>query len=220
MIQRQLEPEVMDQAADAAAYDAMDHNAPNHAFVDRLVELGAYGGMLDIGTGPGHIPLLICQRLPDAGQIVGVDPSQAMLDIAQRHLDLSPHIDQVTYQQADARQLPFDDESFDTVFSNTILHHIDDPRPVLREAWRVLRPGGCFLVRDLFRPDSHDQVEQLVAQHAGDASQQQQQLFRQSLIAALTPDELQAMVDELKLPRVSVVVDSDRHVSIQAPREV
>ena len=54
-MQRTLEPEVMDTPEEADGYDAMDHSQANAAFVGRLVELGARGRMLDIGTGPGHI---------------------------------------------------------------------------------------------------------------------------------------------------------------------
>ena len=62
-MQRQLEPEVMDDLQEAVAYDRMDHVQPNEAFVARLIELGAHGRMLDIGTGPGHIPLLVCEKI-------------------------------------------------------------------------------------------------------------------------------------------------------------
>ena len=55
-MERELEPEYMDTEDEAASYAAMDHSAPNAAFVARLVELGAAGRMLDVGCGPGHIP--------------------------------------------------------------------------------------------------------------------------------------------------------------------
>ena len=48
-MERELEPEFMDDAAEASSYDAMDHSLPNSAFVDRLVELGASGLILDLG---------------------------------------------------------------------------------------------------------------------------------------------------------------------------
>ena len=62
---RVLEPEVMDTEEDAREYDAMDHSEPNGALVARLIELGARGRMLDIGTGPGHIPIMICERIAE-----------------------------------------------------------------------------------------------------------------------------------------------------------
>jgi ubiquinone/menaquinone biosynthesis C-methylase UbiE len=213
-MERELEPEVMETRRDAEAYDAMDHGAPNTAFVDRLVQLGAGGYSLDIGTGNGLIPLRYCDRAQDA-ICVGVDMSQNMIDIAMRHRATSRVAGRVTFKIADARQLHFDDGAFDTVFSNTIMHHMDDPRPYLAEAWRVLRRGGVLLIRDLFRPADGVTVEALVAQHCGGEDAYGQQLFRQSLIAAFTPDELRQIVADLGWANVEVVVDTDRHVSIQ-----
>src|SRR5262245_4107858 len=100
---RILEPEVMDTAEDAAAYDVMDHSEPNARFVARLVELGARGTMLDVGTGPGHIPLLVCERIPDA-RVIGVDLSTHMLRHAERHRQASPHRDRVEFRLADAKR--------------------------------------------------------------------------------------------------------------------
>ena len=141
MLSRVLETEVMDTDEDANEYDAMDHTEANAAFVERLLELEARGRMLDIGTGPGHIPLLVCERVADA-EVVGIDLAERMLAIAERHRKVSPHRERVSYRKADAKGLDFPDASFDAVFSNTILHHIPDPLPFLAEARRVLRPGG------------------------------------------------------------------------------
>ena len=213
-MQRELEPEVMADAAEAVAYDAMDHSGPNQAFVERLVELGAAGHMLDIGTGPGHIPLLVCEAI-DGCHVTGVDLSAEMLAIAQRRRDASAFADRIVYRVADAKGLPFPDGRFDTVFSNTILHHLVDPRTLLAEAWRVLRPGGVLLIRDLFRPADQRTLDDLVRTYAGEESIDQRKLFRDSLKAALSVDELRAIADELGLSDVSVVVDTDRHMSLQ-----
>jgi ubiquinone/menaquinone biosynthesis C-methylase UbiE len=147
--------------------------------------------MLDIGTGPGHIPLLVCERIGDA-ELVGIDLATTMLEHANRHRLASPHAHRIEYRIADAKRLDFPDNAFDTVFSNTILHHIPDPEPFLAEARRALRPGGCLLIRDLFRPDTQAQVDQLVERHAAGASPYQAELFRASLHAALTMDNAQA----------------------------
>lgn len=216
MLERVLEVEVMDTPEEARDYDAMDNRAPNEAFTQRLAELGAQGRMLDIGTGPGHIPLLVAGRIAEC-TIVGVDLSQNMLELAERHRAASPAGGRVAFRLANAKGLPFEDASFDTVFSNTILHHIPDPRPFLREAWRVLRPGGVFLIRDLFRPETEAALAGLVALHAAEATPEQRQLLADSLRAALTPEELRELVRELGLDRegVEVSIDSDRHASIQ-----
>ena len=216
-MQRVLEPEVMDGRREAAAYDAMDHSQPNEAFVRRLVELGASGWMLDIGTGPGQIPLLACQRVAGCS-VLGVDRSEPMLQIALAHRDAEPFADRICYLQSDAKLLPFADQVFDAVFSNTILHHLADPTPMLRESWRVLRTGGTWLIRDLVRPPTRRQLDMLVHRHAGQCTRQQQAMFADSLAAALTFQELRDMVGQL-VPdsKVQVVIDTDRHASIQKP---
>ena len=216
-MQRVLEPEVMDTPEEAAAYDAMDHSEPNAAFVARLAELGARGAMLDIGCGPGHVALLVAERFPDA-RVLGVDLSKHMLERAEEHRARSAHADRIEFRVADAKGLGLPDASFDTVFSNTILHHIPDPVPFLREAARVLAPGGALLIRDLFRPADQATVERLVAEHAADADAEQRELFRASLCAAFTPDELRELAARAGLERAEVVVDTDRHMSLQIPR--
>src|ERR1700741_3704425 len=116
------EPEAMDTAEEALAYDAMDNSGPNRAFVERLVTLGATGRVLDLGTGPGQIPLLLVERLADV-TVVGIDLSEHMLRLAAAHRLRSPHAARVEFQKVDAKHLPFPRDSFDVVCSNTILHH-------------------------------------------------------------------------------------------------
>ena len=212
-MERTLEPEVMDTAEEADGYDAMDHSEPNRVFVERLVELGARGSVLDIGTGPGHIPLLVCERIPGT-RVVAIDLAQHMLAHAERHRAASPFKDRVSFRLADAKGLDFPDASFDTVYSNTILHHIPDPRPFLSEAWRVLKPGGVLLIRDLFRPATPERALELVRLHAGDENDYNRELFRASLHAALEPDELAAIAAEAGLAGVELTIDSDRHMSL------
>jgi ubiquinone/menaquinone biosynthesis C-methylase UbiE len=208
------EPEVMDTADEAAAYDSMDHERVNGDFVERLIALGARGRMLDIGTGPGHIPLLVVDRVADC-TVVAVDLSPAMLEIAGRRVASSAHQGRIELRLADAKALDLEDDSFDAVFSNTILHHFGDPRPFLREAARVLCPGGALLIRDLYRPDSDAAADRLVAAHAAGAGPVGQALLRASLCAAFTPAELRALADECGLAGAELVIDTDRHMSLQ-----
>jgi ubiquinone/menaquinone biosynthesis C-methylase UbiE len=214
MLSRVLEPEVMDEATEAAEYDAMNNDAPNAAVVARLVELGAGGWMLDIGTGPGHIPVLVCAAIPGA-RVVGVDLSAPMLVHAERRRAASPFADRIELRVANATGLDFPDAAFDAVYSNTILHHLPDPLPFVREAWRVLRPGGALLIRDLFRPENETTLARLTTLYCADCTPRQRRQFADSLKAALTPDETRALLAEAGMPGAEVTIDSDRHVSIQ-----
>ena len=216
-MKRILEPEVMDTEEDAREYDEMEHGEANGSFVGRLVELGARGSLLDIGTGPGHLPLMVCDHIADA-RIIGIDLAREMLAIANRRRERSAHAHRIEYRLADAKALAFENDSFDAVYSNTILHHIPDPLPFLREARRVLRPGGVLLIRDLFRPSSEEQLARLVELHAAQATPYQRALFTASLRAAFTPAELRELADAADLHDAAVVIDSDRHMSLQIPR--
>ena len=218
-MERVLEPEWMDDADEARAYAAMDHREPNAAFIARLVELGAGGRVLDLGTGPGNIPLRILHG-GLARRIVAVDAAWHMLALAHDQHIATPANGRLHLVQADVKRLPFADASFDTVISNTVLHHLPEPGLLLREAARVAHPGGCVLIRDLFRPHSPDELEQLVQRHAGDQAPEQQQLLRQSLHAALRPDELEELASRCGLSDTTIVVDTDRHMSLQRRRDV
>ncbi len=219
-MKRILEPEYMDDEQEAMDYDAMDHRDVNTAFVERMAELGFSGRILDLGCGPGHIPPLIVDRLPQVRQVTGLDAASSMLTLAERRRASASRPEAITYTQGDAKGLPFADNSFDGVVSNTVLHHIPDPLPFLKEANRVLKGCGGLLIRDLFRPDDLDCVQRLVDLHAGGASEEQRALFHASLCAALTPEELTQVAQEAGITNFEVVVDSDRHMSLQRrPRQ-
>jgi ubiquinone/menaquinone biosynthesis C-methylase UbiE len=128
---------------------------------------------------------------------------------------LSINGEQVEFVHADAKGIGSEDNSFDSVFSNSILHHIPEPIDFLREAWRVLKPGGMLLIRDLFRPDSEERARELVAMYAVEESQHAQDLFYDSLCAALRPDELDALAKEIGIRNYKIITDSDRHMSLQ-----
>jgi ubiquinone/menaquinone biosynthesis C-methylase UbiE len=81
----------------------------------------------------------------DAGS-VGVDHSPALIDIARR-LTADERLDNdVTYQAGDAHRLPYPDGELFIVTLHTLISHVDDPLQVLREARRVVRPGGTVAI--------------------------------------------------------------------------
>src|SRR5262245_56595824 len=91
--------------------------------------------LLDLGCGPGTIT---------AGLAEAIAPGIATgVDIARSDVPAP-----VVFVEADARDLPFADASFDAIFSNALLQHLPDPLSALREARRVAKPGAVIVVRD------------------------------------------------------------------------
>lgn len=108
--------------------------------------------VLDVGTGPGTLPLLVAKRSPDLS-VTGVDLSAEMIDRATAAADIraTPAASPINFQVADVAQLPFDDESIDLVVSTISMHHWANLASGLREVVRVLRPGARAWLYD-FRP--------------------------------------------------------------------
>ncbi len=99
--------------------------------------------ILDVGTGTGRVPLALLRDLDFEGRIVGLDLSLKMLKEARRKT--AGHEDQVMLLWKDALALPFPDNSFDVVSCVEALEFMADPRVVVEEMARVLRPGGTLL---------------------------------------------------------------------------
>ena len=219
---RTLEPEVMESAEEAAEYDAMDHRVVNSIFVKDFlnalyaVELNDQRPrIVDLGTGTGLIPVELLRQSSTPEAITACDLSHEMLKVAWRHIQrrhLSKSIQPVL---ADATRLPIADHSCHAVMSNSLIHHLPEPLGAFQECRRILRPGGLLFMRDLLRPETSEDVEMIVKTHAGSETEYQQQLFRQSLHAALTLDEVRQLLVRADYAADSVSRTSDRHWTVQ-----
>jgi ubiquinone/menaquinone biosynthesis C-methylase UbiE len=224
MLSRKLEPEVMDTEAEAVDYDRMDHGVVNRLFADDFLLLApgrlpgkAVCRVLDVGTGTAQIPIEISRRRNDL-RITAIDLAGHMLQVAQRNVISAGLTAQIKLEQVDAKGLPHADGDFDAVISNSIIHHIPEPRSAFREMVRVLRPGGTLFVRDLLRPPDRPTLEHLVATYAGDANDHQRQMFGDSLHAALSLEEVRALLADVGLPAAWAEKTSDRHWTVAGCR--
>jgi ubiquinone/menaquinone biosynthesis C-methylase UbiE len=220
MLPRILEPEVMDSLDEAVDYDAMDHSEVNRLFVDDF--LAAVDRLrvsvrpvraIDVGTGTAQIPIELCRRA-DFVRVTAVDLASHMLQIGQRNVIRAGLETVIRLEQIDAKGLPYGDGEFSAVVSNSIVHHIPEPLAVVREMRRVLKAGGILFIRDLLRPADVATLDHLVASYAGDANAHQRQMFRDSLHAALTLDEVRGVLAAVGLPGDWVTQTSDRHWTI------
>jgi ubiquinone/menaquinone biosynthesis C-methylase UbiE len=114
-------------------------------FIDRFARFHAHRGerVLEVGVGPGTDFI----RFARAGAVcTGVDLTPHAVQLTRRRLELEGL--QATVIEADAEELPFDDDTFDFVYSWGVIHHTPDVRAAAREVVRVTRPGGriCVMV--------------------------------------------------------------------------
>jgi ubiquinone/menaquinone biosynthesis C-methylase UbiE len=211
MIERILEPEVMDSVEDARDYDAMDHAEVNRVFVlDLLAAWDSANPVLDVGTGTAQIPIELCLRHPFA-EVVAIDLAEHMLELARENVRRAGFLPRIRLERENARAMSFPDGAFSAVISNSIVHHIPEPAFVIGEMVRVCRPGGTFFVRDLMRPPDEDTLRRFVDAYAGMANEHQRRLFADSLHAALTVEEMRALVAARGFDPGTVRATSDRH---------
>lgn len=216
MLQRTLEPEVMDTEQDAAEYAAIGNGAVNELFVTHALSLAPrQGRALDLGTGPGDIAILLAER--SALEVVGLDLAESMLALARARAQRSSAAGRLSFVRDDGKGSQFLPGSFELVISNSVAHHVPEPVDLFREVGRLARPGAALLLKDLLRPASEAELTALVERYAADDTPYQRELFRCSLHAALTLTEVQRCCREAGLHDVAVAQVSDRHWVVERP---
>jgi ubiquinone/menaquinone biosynthesis C-methylase UbiE len=121
---------------DALWYRGYSENWDDELFRQRILALLSSGNrILDLGAGAG-----IVRQMDFRGtgvEVYGIDPDHRVLN--------NPMLD--VARVARAEQIPFDDRTFDVVFADNVLEHLETPEVVFREVTRVLKPGGVFLFK-------------------------------------------------------------------------
>ncbi len=212
MMERVLEPEIMDDPEQVQAYAKADFQEENQGFVDHFLRLyddldGAH--VLDLGCGPGDIAIRLA-RSHSTCRITGIDGSSPMITWAEQAVkktELTNRIGFLCERFQDVR-LP---APADAVISNSLAHHVPNPLRFWYGVKNLIKPGGPVLVMDLLRPDSPEEAHALVEQYAAHEPERLRQDFFHSLLAAFTEDEVAAHLAELNLSRLMVDVPDDRH---------
>ena len=120
------------------------------------LEWDGEGNAIDIGCGNGPLTIALAKKCPQA-RLTGVDywggNWEYSKGVCERNAEVEQVRERVTFQQASASALPFDDEAFDAAISNLTFHEVGDvkdKKQVIREALRVVKKGGSFAFQDLF----------------------------------------------------------------------
>jgi len=108
------------------------------------------GRIIDVGTGPGYLPLELARR-SEKLEVIGVDVSPAMVKMATKNAEDSNLSARVRFEIGDAANLPFEQGYFDFAVSTFSLHHWSHPVESLQEIHRVLRQGGGVYIYDVKR---------------------------------------------------------------------
>lgn len=132
----------------APVYDALTAHELWRLHAERLLQGATLPAgpvrVLDLGCGPGMSALALAAALGPRARVMGLDLAGRMLALARRRLARDPAGGQVALLRADALRLPLADASVDLVTGHSFLYLVPDPPGVLREAARVLRPGGAL----------------------------------------------------------------------------
>ncbi len=114
---------------------------------DKVVAYINSGQILDLGTGPGYLPIEIGKREPDL-TICGIDLGRKMIRLARNNAAKLKMEQRIRFQSGNAEDLDFYDETFDLVISTGMFHSLRKPVKVLKESYRVLKKGGEIWILD------------------------------------------------------------------------
>ena len=213
-MRRILEPEIMDDRDQAAAYAKADFSSSNQMFVDGLMETypDRLGSILDIGCGPADVPIRILRAVPSA-KVTAVDASLPMVEIARQAVQEAGFQDNIDVVLGRFPGIDFGDIEFQTFASKDLLHHLPDLSVFWEGVVKLAAGTAAIYVMDLYRPNSREDAKRIVESVSGNEPEVLKRDFYDSLLAAFTVEEIQDQLESRSLP-LTVEKVSERHLLI------
>lgn len=144
--------------------------APRYDFLNRLLSLGIDrrwrkkavrllkyqegSRILDVATGTGDVALEIARTTPSSVKITGADFCQEMIELGEAKVAASPYAGRIDFRVAPCEDLPFPNNTFDSITIAFGIRNVVDRKLGLAEMWRVLQPGGRMIILEFSTPRS------------------------------------------------------------------
>lgn len=194
-------------AVTVAQYDLMQRSFRDKDWIETkaLIASGITSGhALEIGHGPGYLGLEWLKQTKNT-TLTGFDISPDMSALAQRNAQEYGLAGRSEYRLGNCNHLPFDDNTFDAVFTNGSLHEWEEPKAAFNEIWRVLKPGGRYFISDLRRDMNFFILGFLWLSVRPTAMRPG---LKTSVDAAYTPGELRELLNQTKLKSARVTANA------------
>lgn len=206
----------MDDPEQAHAYACADFSEPHQAFLERFAlcfPRHRPRQVLDLGCGAADITIRFARAYLDA-TLTGLDGSPAMLAYASEAVTRSGMGHRLKLNEARIPETDLPRHAFDTVISNSLLHHLHDPQMLWRSVSDYAAPGSVVFIMDLRRPDTRDRARELVEEYTATEPVILQRDFYNSLLAAFRTEEIITQLWQAGLSHFQVEAVGDRHVII------
>ena len=216
-MKRIIEPELMSDKEQAAAYANANFEEPHNHFVELLsLSMGEnfpeFGNVIDLGTGAADIAIRFASNYP-CFEVDAIDGSCAMIDEGKKAIDKVRLNDRINLIHSSIQDITLAEKEYAIVFSNSLLHHLHDPM-ALWELIKNAKGDPLVFIMDLMRPKNIQKIDELVHKYAGNEPEILQKDFKNSLKAAFTPEEVVLQLQDIGLDGLKVTVVSDRHIVV------
>lgn len=211
------EPELMNEPEQVLAYANADFEAAHQSVVENFAQIfpnePPIQNILDLGCGAGDVTMRFAHRFPTSN-IDAVDGAEEMLKQAAELIENNSISERITLHHQPLANFTIKNKNYDAIISNSLLHHLHDPQ----QLWSIIKQyatlNTAIYICDLFRPETIQKANDLVEQYASNEPEILQRDFYNSLLAAFTPDEVRAQIDNAELDSLHIDVVSDRHMLV------